>query len=118
MIQWTKEEKDLISTMLYSLLNNANVNEWEHGFLNSIAEREQSTFTDKQREKIKTIITKCDDYEFPHLLQYVLDQSKKNYSTTKKNIKYNNNVKYSDLTDKQKLLIKEGLATLEDFKRR
>ena len=72
MLTVTKEEKDLVHTMLYALLNHRNTNEWEQSFLQSIIDKDQTKFSHKQTSKIKSIMSKCNDYEFPTFLQYIL----------------------------------------------
>ena len=89
MLTVTKEEKDLIHTMLYALLNHRNTNEWEQSFLQSIIDKDQTKFSHKQTSKIKSIMSKCNDYEFPTFLQYILthntyeNKPKHNQSDTK-----------------------------------
>ena len=84
MLTVTKEEKDLIHTMLYTLLNHRNTNEWEQSFLQSIIDKDQTKFSTKQTSKIKSIMKKCNDYEFPTFLQYILThntyKNKHNYN--------------------------------------
>ena len=75
MLNLTLQEKDLVHTMLYALLNHRNTNEWERGFLQSMIDKDQSTFSQKQADKISSIIHKCQDYDFPNLLNYILNEN-------------------------------------------
>lgn len=73
---WHKEEKELVESLLWYLLNDKDVNEWEHGFIKSIIESKQYTYTDKQLSKLEDIIEKCKWYEYSNIMKLVINSMK------------------------------------------
>lgn len=73
---WYKEEKELVESLLWYLLNQSEVNEWEHDFIKSIIENNKNTYTAKQLSKIEDIIEKCKTYEYRNLIKLVVESMK------------------------------------------
>lgn len=69
---YSEEEKRIISSMLYSLLNHKDVTTADHDYLLQIAKRKQVTYTIKQRERIGDILRGCTDFEYKVMLNLLL----------------------------------------------
>lgn len=72
---YTNQEKDLYLGLLCGLMNDKELNQWQHDFIKSIVEKEQLSFTGKQKIKLKEALDKAIEYEYRNILRLLIHKS-------------------------------------------
>lgn len=74
-MSYTDQEKDLFLGLLCGLMNDKEMNQWQHDFIKSIVEKEQLSFTGKQKIKLNEAIDKAGEYEYRNILRLLIHKS-------------------------------------------
>lgn len=74
-MNYTKQEKELFLGLLCGLMNDKEMNQWQHDFIKSIVEKEQLSFTDKQKIKLREALEKAGEYEYRNILHILINNT-------------------------------------------
>lgn len=72
MKDYSKQEKEIFYGMLCGLMNDKDMNQWQHDFIKSTVDRNQTTFSDKQITKLIEAADEASTYEYRNILKAVL----------------------------------------------